>query len=149
MAKIPLPERGQPLDVTYISQLAQVVNELSSVVSPATYKYTSIDIPPSSGKQNININEARVIGGRVRVVPSGTITAGEEKPFVYPFAGEFKYAPIATATAVNFGDTIAGKNITVVLKNITTSGLEGFVKFNTTGDNVTVDVNLIIIGIPN
>jgi hypothetical protein len=148
MAKIPLPERGQPLDVTYISQLAQVVNELSSVVSPATYKYTSIDIPNSS-KQNINISEARVIGGRVRVVPSGTITAGEEKTFTYSFAGEFKYTPIATATAVNFGDTIAGKNITVVLKNITTSGLEGFVKFNTTGDNVTIDVNLIIIGVPN
>jgi hypothetical protein len=52
MAKIPLPERGQPLDVTYISQLAQAVNELSSAISPATYKYTSIDTP-NAGRQNI------------------------------------------------------------------------------------------------
>jgi hypothetical protein len=148
MAKIPLPERGQPLDVTYISQLAQVVNELSAAVSPANYKYISVDTP-NNGKQNIKTSEARVIGGAVRVVPSGTITAGEEKSFTYSFAGEFKYPPIATATAINVGNTVAGKNVTVVLKSITTSGLEGFVRFNTSGDNVTVDVNLIIIGVPN
>jgi len=138
MAKIPLPERGQPLDVTYISQLAQVVNELSAAVSPANYKYISVDTP-NNGKQNIKTSEARVIGGAVRVVPSGTITAGEEKSFTYSFAG----------AAINVGNTVAGKNVTVVLKSITTSGLEGFVRFNTSGDNVTVDVNLIIIGVPN
>ena len=147
MAKIPLPERGQPLDVTYISQLAQAVNELSTAVSPSTYKYTSIDTP-NAGKQNIKLNETRVIGGYVRVVNSGTITAGEEKSFTYSFPGEFKYSPIATATPINTGNTVAGKNVTVVLKSVTTSGLEGIVRFNTSGD-VSVDVNLIIIGVPN
>jgi hypothetical protein len=147
MAKIPLPERGQPLDVTYISQLAQVVNELSSAMSPATYKYTSIDTP-NAGKQNIKGSEARVIGGIVSVVNGGTITAGEEKAFTYSFTGEFKYAPIATATPVNIGNTVAGKNVTIVLKSVTTSGLEGIVRFNTSGD-VSVSVNLIIIGVPN
>lgn len=148
MAKIPLPERGQPLDVTYISQLAQAVNEVSSAISPATFKYTSIDTP-NAGRQNIKSSEARVIGGYVRVVSSGTITAGEEKPFTYSFTGEFKYTPIATATPINTGNTPAGKNVTVVLKSVTTSGLEGIVRFNTAGDNVSVDVNLIIIGVPN
>jgi hypothetical protein len=147
MAKIPLPERGQPLDVTYISQMAQAINELSTAISPATYRYTSIDTP-NAGKQNIKATEARVIGGNVRVVNSGTITAGEEKSFTYSFAGEFKYAPIATATPINTGNTVAGKNVTVILKSITTSSLEGIVRFNTSGD-VSVDVNLIIIGVPN
>ena len=147
MAKIPLPERGQPLDVTYISQMAQAINELSSAVSPATYKYTSVDTP-NAGRQNLKANEARTIGGNVRVVNSGTITAGEEKPFTYSFSGEFKYTPIATATPINTGNTVAGKNVTVILKSITTSSLEGIVRFNTSGD-VSVDVNLIIIGVPN
>ena len=84
MAKIPLPERGQPLDVTYISQMAQAINELSTAISPATYKYTSIDTP-NAGRQNIKGSEARVIAGNVRVVNSGTITAGEEKSFTYSF----------------------------------------------------------------
>jgi hypothetical protein len=148
MAKIPLPERGQPLDVTYISQLAQVVNDLSSAISPATYRYTSIDTP-NAGKQNIKSSEVRIIGGNVRVGGSGTVTAGEEKEFTYSFAGEFKYTPIATATAINSGTTIAGKNVTIILKSVTTSGLSGFVRFNTSGDNVAIDVNLIIIGVPN
>lgn len=147
MAKIPLPERGQPLDVTYISQIAQAVNELSTAISPATYKYTSIDTP-NAGRQNIKGSESRVIAGYVRVVNSGTITAGEEKSFTYSFPGEFKYSPIATATALNTGNTVAGKNVTVVLKSITTSGLEGIVRFNTSGD-VSVDVNIIVIGVPN
>ena len=30
MAKVPLPERGQPLDVTYIYQLADTLNDLST-----------------------------------------------------------------------------------------------------------------------
>jgi hypothetical protein len=147
MAKIPLPERGQPLDVTYISQLAQVVNELSSAISPATYKYTSIDTP-NAGRQNIKGSEARVIGAIVPVVASGTKTAGEEIKFSYSFPGEFKYAPIATATAINVGNTPAGKNVTVILTNPTTSGIDGTVRFNTTGE-LAVTVHLIIIGVPN
>jgi hypothetical protein len=147
MAKIPLPERGQPLDVTYISQMAQAINQLSTAVSPATYKYTSVDTP-NAGRQNLKATEARIIGGNVRVINSGTITAGEEKSFTYSFPGEFKYTPIATATPINTGNTVAGKNVTVILKSINTSGLEGIVRFNESGD-VSVDVNLIIIGVPN
>ena len=147
MAKIPLPERGQPLDVTYIAQLAQAINDVSSDVSSATYKYTSVDTP-NAGKQNVKSSEARVIGGYVSVINSGSITAGEEKSFVYDFSGEFKYAPIATATPINIGNTVAGKNVTVVIKSVTTSGIEGTVRFNTSGD-VSVAVNLIVIGIPN
>lgn len=148
MAKIPLPERGQPLDVTYISQLAQVINEVSSAISPSTFRYTSIDLP-NGGKENLKGSEARVIGGRVGVVStSATVTAGEERSFTYSFAGEFRHIPIATATLENKGNTPAGKNVTVILHNITTAGLSGTVRFNTSGE-VSVYVNLIIIGVPN
>ena len=148
MAKIPLPERGQPLDVTYISQLAQVVNDLSSAISPSTYQYGSIDTK-DAGRQNIKVSEARVVGGIVNVITSpGTVTAGQEKEFSYSFSGEFKYAPIVTATAINKGATAAGKNVTVILNQPTTAGISGVVKFNTSGE-VGVDVHLIIIGVPN
>lgn len=147
MAKIPLPERGQPLDVTYISELAKVVNELSAVMSPATYKYTSIDTP-NGGKEHIKINESRVIAGNRNVVSGGTVTAGEEKTFTYSFPNEFRYTPIATATIVNTTNTPAGKNVTVFLHDITTAGLSGTVRFNVSGE-VSVNVNLIIIGVPN
>jgi hypothetical protein len=50
MAKVPLPERGQPLDLTYIYQLVDTVNDLSTQVSSATYNYTTVDTI-SAGKQ--------------------------------------------------------------------------------------------------
>lgn len=146
MAKIPLPERGQPLDVTYIYELVKVVNELSSAVSPATYKYTSIDTK-DAGRQNIKGSEARVIGG-IHSIAESTILAGEEKTFTYPFPGEFKYAPIATATVINIGNTPAAKNVTVILNKPTTASISGVVRFNTSG-TVGVDIHLIIIGVPN
>ena len=32
MAKVPLPERGQPLDVTYLYQLIEAVNSVSGPI---------------------------------------------------------------------------------------------------------------------
>lgn len=147
MSKIPLPERGQPLDVSYIYQLANAINDLAGQVSPATYKYVSIDTP-GVGKQSVKASEARILGGYVEIVNSASKTAGDTVPFSYDFATDFKYAPIATATPINVGNTPAGKNVSVILKSVTTSKVEGVVRFNETGD-LTVAVNLIIIGIPN
>lgn len=147
MAKIPLPERGQPLDVTYVYQLANAINDLSTQVSSATYNYTTVDTI-GAGKQSIKTSEARVIAGYVEVANNSTVTASSEKTFAYDFSSDFKYQPIVTATAVNIGNTPAGQNVNVILKTITTSRVEGIVRFGASGD-LSLAVNLIIIGIPN
>lgn len=147
MAKVPLPERGQPLDVTYIYQLAETINDIATQVSSATYNYTTIDTV-SAGKQSVKTSEARVIGGFVEVANNSTVSAGNEKTFAYDFPSDFKYAPIATATAVNIGNTPAGQNVTVILKSVTTSRVEGVVRFGASGD-LSLNINIIVVGIPN
>ena len=147
MAKVTLPERGQPLDVTYIYKLAEAINNIDSKVSTATYNYTTIDTV-GSGKQSVRTSDARVIGGFVEVANNSTVSAGNEKTFSYNFPSDFKYAPIATATVVNTGNTPAGQNVTVILKSVTTSRVEGVVRFGASGD-LSLAVNLVIIGIPN
>jgi hypothetical protein len=147
MAKVPLPERGQPLDLTYIYQLVDTVNDLSAQVSSATYNYTTVDTV-SAGKQSIKTSEARVVGGYVDVASNSTVSAGNEKTFSYDFPSDFKYAPIASATAVNIGNTPAGENVNVILRSVTTSRVEGIVRFGASG-NLSLIVHLIIIGIPN
>jgi hypothetical protein len=147
MAKVPLPERGQPLDVTYIYQLADTINDLSTQVSSATYNYTTIDTV-SAGKQSVKTSEARMIGGYVEIANNSTVSAGNEKTFSYDFPSDFKYQPIATATLVNVGNTPAGQNASVILKVVTTSRVEGIVRFGASGD-LSLAVNLIILGIPN
>ena len=147
MAKLPLPERGQPLDVTYIYQLADTVNNLSAQVSSSSYNYTTIDTS-SAGKQSIKTSEARVIGGIVGVADNSTVSASSEKTFSYDFPSDFKYSPIVSATVVNTGNTPAGQNVSVVLKKPTTSRVEGIVRFGASGD-LSLSVHLIIVGIPN
>jgi hypothetical protein len=147
MAKVPLPERGQPLDVTYIYQLADTINDLSTQVSSATYNYTTVDTV-SAGKQSVKTSEASMIGGYVEVANNSTVSAGNEKTFSYDFPSDFKYQPIATATLVNIGNTPAGQNVSVILKVVTTSRVEGIVRFGASGD-LSLAVNLIILGIPN
>lgn len=147
MAKVPLPERGQPLDVPYLYKLVDTINQLSTEVSSATYNYTTIDTV-SAGKQSIKTSEVRMIGGFVEVANNSTVTAASEKSFSYDFPSDFKYQPIATATPVNTGNTPAGQNVSVILKTVTTSKLEGVVRFGASGD-LSLAVNLIIVGIPN
>lgn len=147
MAKVPLPERGQPLDVTYIYQLSETINDIATQVSSATYNYATIDTI-SAGKQSIKTSDTRVIGGYIEVANNSTVNAGNEKTFAYDFPSDFKYAPIATATAVNIGNTPAGQNVSVILKSVTTSRVEGVVRFGASGD-LSLAVHLIVIGIPN
>jgi hypothetical protein len=147
MARIPLPERGQPLDVTFMSKIANAINDLSQQVSPAINKYISIDTQ-SAGKQNIKSSDARIIAGYKEVANNSTVQSGQEREFSYDFEGEFKYAPIVTATPLNVGGTPAGSDISIILKSVTTSRVTGIVKFRSNGD-VSVAVNLVIIGVPN
>lgn len=147
MAKIPLPERGQPLDLTYINSLADAVNTLYNQVSVSTSNYASIDII-GQDKVNLKTSEIALVAGRVEVYNNATVTVAQEKDFSYNFTNNFKYAPIVTATPVNVGNTPAGKNVSVILKNVTTNRVEGVVRFGSAGD-LSLSVNLIIVGVPN
>lgn len=147
MSQIPLPERGQPLDLTYVYQIADAINTLSSQVAPSTNKYVTVETP-QDGKQSVLSSGVKVNAAYVEVYNNATVLAGSEQPFSYAYPAEYKYAPVATATPVNVGGTTAGKDISVILKNVTTSRVDGIVKFNANGD-LTVGVNLIVIGIPN
>ena len=148
MAKIPLPERGQPIDVSYIYQITNAVNQLSDQISTTWYNSTTIDTP-GVGPQSVKTSEARIIGGRVEVTSGSSQTADNTVEFRYSYDANFKYTPIVTATIVNAGSAIgAGSDATVILTNVNTSGLTGLVRFNRAGIASTT-VNLIIIGIPN
>jgi hypothetical protein len=146
MSKIPLPNRGQPLDVNYIYQIADAVNSLAAGSASSSNKYVSLNTV-TAGPLEVKISETRVVGGYKEVANNTQVTSGGELPWTISYTG-FKYAPIVTATAVNVGNTTAGSDISVVIKGITTSSAYGIVKFKT-GGQVSIGVNIIAIGIPN
>lgn len=148
MSRIPLPERGQPLDLSYIYQLAEAINDISLQLSPSNNRYVTIDTP-ADGKQSTLSSGLKMNAAYIDVSSgSATVLAGGEQPFSYNFPAEYKYAPVATATPVNTGNTPAGREISVILRSVTTSRVDGVIKYNASGE-LTVGVNLIIVGIPN
>ncbi len=80
MAKIPLPERGQPLDLSYIYQVANAINDISAEISPSIYKYVSVDTP-NAGRQSLRSSEIRMIGGYLDIASNSNVNSGNEKTF--------------------------------------------------------------------
>lgn len=146
MSKIPVPDRGQPLDVSYIYQIVEAVNDLSSRLARPSYSYTSVDT--TAGQVGSQITETKVVAGEKVIYSSLTnVNLDSRVSFSYSFNGEFKYPPIVTATPVLLQGTSAGQDVSIVIDSITTSQINGTVNFNSTG-SVALKVNLIAIGIP-
>lgn len=145
MARLPLPQRGQPIDTSYIYQIVNAINDLSAVSVSPTYKYVTIDTP-SGGKQSVKTSEAKIIGAYVDVI-SSSVTAGTTSVTrIYRYS-DFASTPIVTATIVNAGNTEAGNSASVQITSITASEVTFKVTFAKTG-NASVGVTLMIIGIP-
>jgi hypothetical protein len=142
MAKVPLPERGQPIDVAYIAQITNAVNQLSDKLVTTGYNYSTI-----SGR-DLPTSDVRVVAASISVSSGSSQTANRTQTFEFPYGIDFASVPIATATILNNGETNAGDAATVVLTNVNAHRLSGLVKFQQTG-NVTTNVNLIVVGIPN
>lgn len=148
MAKIPLPQRGQPLDLNYIYQLATVINDVSDKVSSSTQNTSYVDTV-SAGRKTIRTSDSKVIGGYLSVANNSSTSPDGEGAFSYTFDSDYAYVPIVTATPILIedGTTESGKDISVVLTKVTTNRVEGVVRFNTIGV-ASVGINLLIFGVP-
>jgi hypothetical protein len=146
MAKVPLPERGQPLDVTYIYQLVEAVNDLSTSISDATYNYTDVDVV-GADKKSLKTSETKFVAKFKRIADAEIVTAGQEKEYSVSYSN-FKFPPIVTASIVNTSGTSAGTNTSVVISKISASDVSFIVKYGTSG-TASVGVNIIAIGVPN
>ena len=146
MAKVPLPDRGQPLDVTYLYQIANALNDAVDTISTATYNYTTVDTR-GVARQDVKNSNAKFYATYKDIVTDETVSSNTTRSFFVDFASEFKYPPIVTATAVNTGTSAIGNDVIVVITSVTTSRVEGVVRFNSSG-SVSTSVNVIAIGLP-
>jgi hypothetical protein len=146
MARLSLPERGQPLDVTYIYQIVDALNVLSTQVSDATYNYTDIDVVGAE-KKSLKTSDTKFVGKFKAIASNETVTAGQEKNFSIDYSN-FKFPPIVTLSIVNTSGTSAGTNTTVVLTSVSTTQAVFTVRYGVSG-TATIGVNLIAIGVPD
>lgn len=146
--KLPVPQRGQPLDLSFIYDLVNSVNELWTQIATRVSTYASIDT--ASGRKSVRSSEIKFVAGYKEVLSSETsVSAGSTVAFQYDFTNEFMYPPIVTLTPITIGssNTEASKNTSVVVTSVSTSRVEGIVKFDVTG-KAAVGVNIVAVGVP-
>jgi hypothetical protein len=146
--KLPIPQRGQPLDVTFISDIVRSVNDLYDKVAIKVSAYANLWTV--GGRKQVRSSEVKFVSGQVKINTEKTTSSDQYVDFEYRFDIAFKFAPIVTATPISLrsgGASKAAKDATVILTDVTTNSVRGTAKFETIGE-FTVGVNIIAIGIP-
>ncbi len=146
MARVPLPERGQPLDVSYIYSLATAINDLATQVN-ATSTNESMLYTPTMGYVDTKTSDMVVIGATQQITNAESVIADQTKQMSFNFTNDFKYTPIVTLTPINVGKNEYGNNVIVSVKEVTTGRVDYTVRYNATGQ-VSLSVNILAIGIP-
>lgn len=145
VSRLPVPDRGQPIDVPYIYLMSTVINDLADQIDASTEKYTTVNTREVA-KQDLRTSDTKFFASFQDLFSDVDVRANETKEFVFQISG-FKYAPIATVSPVNTGSSTVSNDVTVVITSVTNSEIRGVVRFNTAG-RVTVSVNVIAIGVP-
>lgn len=144
--KIPLPERGQPIDAVYLYKIAEAVNDLANQVTSATFNFTTIETV-EAGTQSVKTGHAMIHAGTVRVVANEYVVKDAGKTWHLDLPPGFKYAPSVTATVVNKGTSTTGNDVMCTITNVTKNRVDGTVKFMSSG-TASVNINVHAIGIP-
>ena len=145
MSRLPLPERGQPLDVSYIYTLAEAINSVYEEILTNTNRFITIKTPADGTNTSLS-SGAKIDGAFVEVFTGTDVQAGAEEAFELNLSG-YGYVPVVTATPYNVGDSDAGNDVSVILKSVTRTLVKGVVRANVSG-RLAVGVNIIVVGIP-
>jgi hypothetical protein len=152
MSRIPVPERGQPLDLSYIYTIAQAINELSEKGSALTQSNNFYHKSSNGGQSSYSskLYGAQVYSSYLEIASDTAVNAGNEKSLTITFPPEVTFAntPVITATPVALNDNEANKAVSVILSNTGPSGYTITAKFATSG-KVSVGVNVIAMGLPS
>jgi hypothetical protein len=142
MARVPVPQQGQPLDLSYIATLSNAINQLSEEGAALSQGNNFI----LQGRSTTTPSAYKLYGAQIFaqeiVLVGGTSDTIERKVDFSPY--NFSSPPIVTATLVNPSDTEAN----ISLKNITTGSATVIVKFPGSENNST-SVSVIAIGLPS
>jgi hypothetical protein len=147
MARLPTPDRGQPIDVPYIYNVVTAINNIADQIDASSERYTTV-YTRDSGKQDLRTSDTKFFASYVDLPQQLQVSSGDSRTFSFDISGVgFKYPPIATVTPVNTGTSTASNDVTVTITSTTNARIDGFVRFNSSGQ-VDIAINVIAIGIP-
>ncbi|MCF8135655.1 MAG: hypothetical protein K9J32_09240 [Synechococcus lacustris] len=143
--KLPVPQRGQPLDVSFVYDIVNSINELWNRVAVNVSAYASLWTV--DGRKSVRATEIKFVTGQIPLSKTA-VTANSFQDFSYNFDISFKYPPVVTATPISIASaTDASKACYAIITEVTPSSVKGVVKFEVAG-TVSMAVNIIAVGSP-
>jgi hypothetical protein len=141
MARVPVPQQGQPLDLSYIATLANAINQLSEEGAALAQGNNFI----VKGRLNETAASYKLYGAQIIaqevIISTGGSDKGQEQINFSPY--NFSSPPIVTATLIGPSNLEAN----VSLENVTSASATVVVKFPTS-ENGSATVSIIAVGLP-
>jgi len=139
MAQIELPDRGQPLDISYLFRIAQEINKVSELVgsSLSKIKYRDTSTPSQVLTSNLTFyaETQKIIDAKLSVQPNA--------PASFQYPGIFKTTPVVLCSVTSVTGV---SNLYAVLNGVTQSSCTVNVFSSSTAGDFSADVSIIAIG---
>jgi hypothetical protein len=139
MAQIELPDRGQPLDISYLFRIAQEINRVSELVgssiSKIKYRDTSTPSQPLTSNVVFYAETQKIVDANLSVQPNA--------PASFDYSGIFKTTPVVISSVTSVTGV---SNLYPVLSGVTQNSCQVNVFSSATSGAFSADVSIIAIG---
>lgn len=141
MAQIELPDRGQPLDISYLHKIAKEINAISEIVrtdsglSKIKYRDTSTPSEALTSTLAFYAETQKIIDANLSVQPNA--------PSSFDYSGIFKTTPVVLCSVTSVTGV---SNLYPVLSGVTQNSCQVNVFSSATSGAFSADVSIIAIG---
>ena len=139
MAQIELPDRGQPLDISYLYRVINELNNVSSLVGTGTSKIKYKDSTTSS---QVNTRNLVFYAETVKIVDAN-LSVQQNAPANFDYSGIFKTTPVVLCSVTSVTGV---SNLYPVLKQVTQNSCEVNVFSSSTSGTFGAEVSIIAVG---
>jgi hypothetical protein len=139
MAVIETPDRGQPLDISYLYRMVNELNNVSQLIgngiSKIKYRDTSTPAQPKTGNLVFYAETLKITDANLSTQTNSTAT--------FDYSGMFKTTPVVVCSVTSLDGV---SNLYTVLEKVTQNNCNVNVFSSSTGGAFSADVSIIAIG---
>jgi hypothetical protein len=139
MAVIETPDRGQPLDISYLYRMVNELNNISQLIgngiSKIKYRDTSTPAQPKTGNLVFYAETLKITDANLSTQTNSTAT--------FDYSGMFKTTPVVVCSVTSLDGV---SNLYTVLEKVTQNNCNVNVFSSSTGGAFSADVSIIAIG---
>jgi hypothetical protein len=139
MAQIELPDRGQPLDISYLFKIAKEINRVSDLVGE---NYSTIKYRDTSTASQVLTPHLEFYAQTLKIV-DGNLSVQSTTRADFEYSGLFKTTPVVVCSVTS---ETGVSNLYAVLTAVTQNSCQVNVFSSATSGAFSADVSIIAIG---